>query len=115
MSCQSAVQLGPQAAETVLSRIAGKQPAPVNAKFVGQCISLGRRAGVFQFSHKNDAAVRFHVGGHAGAKLKEMVCRGTVWQLRYEARKPGARTWWGKDGKRQELLRARRDATPAGR
>ena len=115
MSCQSAVQLGPQAAETVLSRIAGKQPASIDVKFVGQCISLGRRAGVFQFSHKNDAAVRFHVGGHAGAKLKEFVCRGTVWQLRYEARKPGARTWWGKDGKRQELLRARRDATPAGR
>ena len=115
MSCQSAVQLGPQAAETVLSRIAGKQPASIDVKFVGQCISLGRRAGVFQFSHKNDAAVRFHVGGHAGAKLKEFVCRGTVWQLRYEARKPGARTWWGKDDKRQELLRARRDATPAGR
>lgn len=115
MSCQSAVQLGPQAAETVLSRIAGKQPAPVNVKFVGQCISLGRRAGIFQFAHRNDAALRFHLGGRPGARLKELVCRSTVWQLKYEARKPGARTWWGKDGKRQELLEAKRGETAVHR
>src|SRR5690606_35629558 len=29
MSCQAAIQLGPQAADTVLSRIAGEQPAPL--------------------------------------------------------------------------------------
>ena len=115
MSCQSAVQLGPQAAETVLSRLGGEQPASISVGFVGQCISLGRRAGIFQFAHKNDAAKRLHLGGRPGAKLKEFVCRSTVWQLRYEARKPGARTWWSKDGKRQELLRARRDEAPAGR
>ncbi|MFF5184186.1 NAD(P)/FAD-dependent oxidoreductase [Streptomyces sp. NPDC000345] len=113
MGCQSAVQLGPQAAETVLSRLAGRQPAPVSVGFAGQCISLGRRAGIFQFAHRDDVAVGMHLGGRPGARLKEFVCRSTVWQLRYEARKPGARTWWGKDDKRRLVLRDRRGEVPA--
>lgn len=111
MGCQSAVQLGPQAAETVLSRIAGEQPAPVDVAFLGQCISLGRRAGIFQFSHRNDTAIRLRLGGRLGAKVKELVCRSTVWQLGYEARKPGSHTWWAKDAKRQQLLRDKAPAT----
>ncbi|MFE1309198.1 NAD(P)/FAD-dependent oxidoreductase [Streptomyces sp. NPDC058755] len=113
MGCQSAVQLGPQAAETVLSRIAGEQPRPVDVGFAGQCISLGRRAGVFQFSRRNDTAIRLHVSGRAGARLKQLVCWSTVWQLAYEARKPGVRTWWSKDAERRQLLQARRGEAPA--
>jgi NADH:ubiquinone reductase (H+-translocating) len=71
MSCQAAVQLGPQAAQTVLSRVAGEQPAPINVGFFGQCISLGRRAGIFQVAHSNDAAITLYLGGQPGAKLKE--------------------------------------------
>ncbi|MEV4465570.1 FAD-dependent oxidoreductase [Micromonospora echinofusca] len=112
MGCQSAMQLGPQAAETVLSRIAGRQPAPVAVGFAGQCISLGRRAAVFQFARRNDTAVRFHLGGRTGARLKELVCRSIVWQLSYEARKPGGRAWWISDGTRQQLLRAKRSEAP---
>ncbi|MEV5752342.1 FAD-dependent oxidoreductase [Actinoallomurus sp. NPDC052308] len=112
MGCQSAVQLGPQAAETVLSRMAGERPAPVSVGFAGQCISLGRRAGIFQFSRRNDTAIRFYLGGRPGAKLKEFVCRSTVWQLGYEARKPGVRTWWAKDAKRRRLLQAERAEAP---
>ncbi|MGW4525460.1 NAD(P)/FAD-dependent oxidoreductase [Amycolatopsis sp. NPDC004378] len=105
MGCQSAVQLGPQAAETVLSRIAGTRPAPADVGFAGVCLSLGRRAGVFQFARRDDTAVRFHLGGRLGAKVKELVCRGTVKQLAGEARKPGARNVWLKDTRRRELLR----------
>ncbi|WP_067817677.1 NAD(P)/FAD-dependent oxidoreductase [Actinomadura kijaniata] len=110
MGCQSAVQLGPQAAETVLSRIAGERPASIDVGFLGQCISLGRHVGVFQFSRRNDTAIRLYVGGRPGAKLKELVCRSTVWQLGYEARRPGARTWWAKDARRRQLLQANREA-----
>ncbi|MFF1439779.1 NAD(P)/FAD-dependent oxidoreductase [Streptomyces sp. NPDC058295] len=115
--CQSAVQLGPQAAETVLSRIAGELPAPIDVGFAGQCLSLGRRSGVFQFARKNDMAVSLYLGGRLGGRVKEIVCRSTVWQLAYEARKPGVRTWWSKDGRRRELLRAQRGEAPdtAGR
>src|SRR4029450_6995659 len=108
MSCQAAVQLGPQAADTVLSRIAGEQPAPVNVGFFGQCISLGRRAGIFQVAHSNDAAIRLYIGGQPGAKLKEYVCKLTVKQLAHEARMPGSRYQWVKDGKRPQLRHAKR-------
>ncbi|KUO14796.1 NAD(P)/FAD-dependent oxidoreductase [Streptomyces dysideae] len=113
MGCQSAIQLGPQAAETVLSRIAGKEPATVSVGFAGQCISLGRRAGIFQFAHRNDTAIRLYLGGRPGAKLKEFVCKHTVKQLADEARKPGARAWWIKDDKRRHLLEAKRGEAPA--
>ncbi|WP_194816517.1 NAD(P)/FAD-dependent oxidoreductase [Nocardia sp. XZ_19_385] len=115
MGCQSAVQTGPQAAETVLSRIAGDEPSTIDVGFAGQCISLGRRAGIFQFSSKDDQANKHYLGGRPGALLKETVCWSTVWQLSYEARKPGARTWWSKDEKRQELLQAARAEAPVTR
>ena len=108
MSCQAAQQLGPQAAETVLSRVAGEQPAPITVGFAGQCISLGRRAAIFQVARRNDAAIRLYLGGWPGAELKERICRYTVKQLVYEARKPGSRNPWIKDDKRQQLLQAKR-------
>ncbi|WP_372662370.1 NAD(P)/FAD-dependent oxidoreductase [Amycolatopsis kentuckyensis] len=107
MGCQSAVQLGPQAAETVLSRLAGTAPAAADVGFAGQCLSLGRRAGVFQFSRRDDTATRLHLRGRLGAKVKELVCASTVKQLAYEARKPGARKWWVKDARRPERLATR--------
>ncbi|MGW4946030.1 NAD(P)/FAD-dependent oxidoreductase [Actinoplanes sp. NPDC004185] len=107
MSCQAAMQLGPQAARTVLSRIAGDQPAPVEVGFAGQCLSLGRRAGIFQFSHRSDTATRLHLAGRPGAALKELVCRSIIWQLSYEARHPGAVSWWAKDHQRAEMLAQR--------
>ncbi|MEV7344257.1 FAD-dependent oxidoreductase [Streptomyces sp. NPDC093544] len=112
MSCQAAVQLGPQAAETVLSRIAGEQPAPIDVGFVSMCVSLGRHAGIFQYADKADTAKKFYLGGRPGAKIKEFICKGTVWQLAYEARKPGARDRWMKDDKRRQLLQANRDKAP---
>src|SRR3954469_4138542 len=69
MSCQAASPLGAYAADTVLSRIAGEQPAPLALASAGQCLSLGRHDGVFQFSRRDDTATRFHLGSRAGAKL----------------------------------------------
>ncbi|WP_328411083.1 NAD(P)/FAD-dependent oxidoreductase [Nocardia sp. NBC_00403] len=112
MSCQAATRIGAHAADTVLSRIADEQPAPINLGFFGQCISLGRRAGIFQFASKDDTAIKFYLGGGPGAKLKEFVCKHTVKHLADEARKPGSLTWV-KDDKRRELLQAERGAAPA--
>lgn len=89
MSCQAAIQLGPQAAETVLSRIAGRTPRPVTAGFAGQCVSTGRRTGVFQVARPDDVAVPLRIGGRAGAVVKEVICRSIPAQLAAEARLPG--------------------------
>lgn len=105
MSCQAAIPLGAQAANTVLSRIAGDVPAAVNQAFTGQCVSLGRKAGVIQVAHLDDRPMPLFIGGRAAATIKEAVCKGTVWQLGVEARKPGSYVWL-KGGKRAERVAA---------
>lgn len=93
MSCQAAGPLGAQAANTVLGRIAGTEPAPLNQAFVGQCISLGRAAATFQLARTDDTPINAYLGGRAAAKLKEAICRGTLWAIRREAAKPGSYRW----------------------
>ncbi len=94
MSCQAAVPLGAQAANTVLSRIAGTEPAPLRMAFVAQCISLGRGAGTIQLAHTDDTALPLYVGGRAGAAINEAVCRSVVSALAREARRPGSVFWF---------------------
>ena len=101
MCCASAGQLGPQAANTVLSRIAGTQPAAFEYALPGTCTSLGRRAGILQLGHKNDTPVNIFVSGRLGARIKEVICKGTVWGQRREARKPGS-SFWFKGGPRPQ-------------
>jgi NADH dehydrogenase len=103
MSCQAAIPLGAQAANTVLSRIAGTAPAAVNQAFVGQCISVGRSYGTIQLARPDDTPINLAIGGRVAASIKEAICKGTVWGIRREAAKPG---WyrWLKGGKRSERL-----------
>jgi NADH dehydrogenase FAD-containing subunit len=105
MSCQAAIPLGAQAANTVLSRIEGTEPAVVNQAFTGQCISLGRRAGTIQLAHLDDRVMPLYIGGRTAATIKEAVCKGTISFLAREARKPGS-YFWLRGGKRAERLEA---------
>jgi len=93
MSCQAAGPLGAQAANTVLSRIAGDTPAPLNQAFTGQCISLGRSHATVQLARKDDTPVNVAVGGRFAASVKETVCKATVWAIRREATTPGSYFW----------------------
>jgi len=93
MSCYAAGPLGAQAARTVLSRIAGTEPAVIDLAFTGACVSLGRRSGVRQLARKDDTAVNVHLGGRAGAAIKELTCKLGVVKIRREARKPGSLIW----------------------
>lgn len=113
MSCQAALPLGSHAADTVLSRMAGEQPADFGKGIAAMCLSLGRRTGVFQLAHRNDTAMGLHLSGLLGARLKEAACRSSVQQLADEARTPGRHTWPVKDVKRRQLLQATRGAAPA--
>ncbi|WP_327309887.1 FAD-dependent oxidoreductase (plasmid) [Streptomyces sp. NBC_01298] len=106
MGCQSASQLGPQAADAVLRRIEGRRPEAAGVDFQGLCVSLGRGAGIFQFSRKDDTAIRFHIGGRMGARVKETVVSHTVKQFSAEARKAGARALKAKDDAEQPSVEA---------
>lgn len=99
MSCQAALPLGAQAAETVLSRIAGTEPKNVDQAFTGQCISVGRRFGTIQLARRDDSTIPLYVGGRAAATVKEAVCKGTISFITREKAKPGT-YFWLKAGKR---------------
>lgn len=109
MSCYTAQPLGAHAADTVLSRIAGKQPARVSLGFFGACVGLGRRAAVAQFAHKNDVASGMYIGGRfAAMAIKELGTKAVVNRMAREARRPGSHKWRKGDGTRRELLEAGR-------
>lgn len=109
MSCQAAIPLAAQAANTVLSRIAGAGPAVLNQAFTGQCISVGRSYGTIQLARTDDTPINLYIGGRTAASIKELVCKGTLWGLRKEAAKPG---WyrWLKGGDRPAQLNADQQA-----
>ena len=96
---QAAGPLGVQAANTVLSRIAGTEPAVINQALTGSCVSLGRHTAMRQLAGKDDTAVNIYIGGRLGAAIKEMTCKVAVSRIRREARKPGS-TGWVKGGRR---------------
>ena len=111
MSCQAAIPLGAQAANTILSRIAGTPPRPLDQAFAGTCASLGRHAATFQLAQRDDTSVNFYVGGRLGASIKELACRATLWSLRQEARRPGSAVWL-KGGRRATSAEQERATSP---
>ncbi|MDT2008098.1 FAD-dependent oxidoreductase [Rhodococcus opacus] len=117
MSCQAALPLGSHAADTVLSRITGERPADFGKGIAAMCVSLGRKDGVFQLAHRDDTAMRLHLRGRLGAKLKEAASASPVKQLAGEARKPGSHTWPVNDASRRQRVQAehgRSLAKPSG-
>ncbi|GGP14316.1 FAD-dependent oxidoreductase [Nonomuraea glycinis] len=101
MSCYAAGPLGAQAANTVLSRIAGTEPATIRLAFSGACVSLGRRSAIRQLAGKDDTAVNVYISGRMGAAIKEVTANFAVSRIRREARKPGSLVW-PKGGPRPE-------------
>ncbi|MGN9795919.1 NAD(P)/FAD-dependent oxidoreductase [Streptomyces sp. OZ13] len=93
MSSYAAGPLGAQAANTVLSRIAGTEPEMLDVAFSGACVSLGRRSAVRRLAGKDDSPVNLYVGGRAGAAIKEFTCKLGVGKIRREARTPGSLNW----------------------
>jgi NADH:ubiquinone reductase (H+-translocating) len=93
MSCQAAGPLAAQAANTVLARLSGDAPKPLDQAFVGSCISIGRSAATIQVARRDDSPTGVVISGRMGARIKEAICKGTVWGIRREARKPGSTVW----------------------
>jgi NADH:ubiquinone reductase (H+-translocating) len=93
MSSYAAGPLGAQAVDTVLSRIAGTEPAVLSVAFSGACVSLGRRSAVRQLAGRDDSPVNVYVGGRVGAAIKELTCKFGVAKIRREARRPGSLIW----------------------
>lgn len=115
MSCQAANPLGANAADNVLRRIAGEEPAPVNVATFFSCISLGPGSAVVQLASRQDVAKGVAIGGRLGAKIKYGSFPGIVKELAHEGKEPGSYKWPVKNPKRQLQLEARRVETLATR
>ncbi|MFC9437623.1 NAD(P)/FAD-dependent oxidoreductase [Nocardia sp. NPDC057030] len=89
MSCQAAIPMGAHGADTVLALIRGEEPEPLSLGLAGQAISLGRRDGFIQATHRDDSARGFTLSGRVAAVAKEQVCRWTLTSMRF----PRAYRW----------------------
>ncbi len=89
MACQSALPMGLTAADTVLSRIAGEEPATLDFGFNGIGISLGRRSGVVQFHERDDTPRDRAFAGRIALSVKDLGLKAAMAGLRVEALRPG--------------------------
>jgi NADH dehydrogenase FAD-containing subunit len=115
MSMQAALPLGAHAADTVLRRIAGEEPVPIEIGLFFQCISLGRKVGTVQLASRQDVANRFAIGGRLAARIKTASFGQLVDELAHEGREPGSYSWRVKNRKRRQQVLARRGDTPGRR
>ncbi|WP_243064805.1 NAD(P)/FAD-dependent oxidoreductase [Humibacter sp. RRB41] len=113
MSCQAAGPLGAQAADTVLSRVAGSEPKLLDVALTGSCVSLGRRAAVRQFAHKDDSSTNMSLTGPLGVAYKEFTSWFSVRRIRIESRRPGLLPWPKGGPRPQQAVRATRQNTAA--
>lgn len=101
MGCVTALPLGTHAGENVAAALAGSPLRPFSFGFPGRNISLGRRAGLVQFTDRRDRPSARIITGMAAATVKELVCRMTLEAVRGELRTGlplyhwlGGDGWW---------------------
>ena len=112
MSMLAANPLGAHAADTVLRRISGEEPVPIDIGLFFQCISLGRGVAAVQLASKQDVANRFSIGGRLGSKIKTDSFTQLIEVLAHEAHEPGSYSWRFKNRKRQQQVLASRGDSP---
>lgn len=94
MACATAMPMGAYVANHLTAQLQGQRaPAPFRFSYLLQCISLGRHDGLVQLVESDDRPKRHIITGWAAARIKEFICRYTVWSL-YQARRwPGSYRW----------------------
>ncbi|MBF6297863.1 FAD-dependent oxidoreductase [Nocardia amamiensis] len=82
MACATALPTGKHAADAVVALMRGAQARPLRFRYVLQCLSLGRRDGLVQFVHADDAPGGMVLTGRTAAWVKERIVRGAAWAAR---------------------------------
>ncbi|WP_063049536.1 NAD(P)/FAD-dependent oxidoreductase [Nocardia arthritidis] len=75
MACATALPTGKHAADAVVARMRGREPKELRFRYVLHCLSLGRRDGVVQAVHADDAPARTVLTGRTAAWVKERIVR----------------------------------------
>jgi NADH dehydrogenase FAD-containing subunit len=85
MGCKYAMPMAVHAAENLARELRGESGRPFRFGDSGFCISLGRKHGLVQLNHRDGTAKQVITGKWA-VRIKEWICRFTVWSLRLERR-----------------------------
>ena len=75
MSCAAAEPMGAHVADNILALTLGHEPENFSLGFVNHALSLGRRQGLIQFTHRDDTPRRQLISGLPGAVGKEIISR----------------------------------------
>lgn len=86
MSCASALPGGAQAGENVARFLRGEEPLPYSMAFGLRCISLGRKEALVQFVTGDDRPLPKIWTGRRAVWVKELICRMTLFVVRWEVR-----------------------------
>lgn len=94
MGCVSAMPMGAHAADALAAQLSdAAEPAPFEFAFLLRCVSLGRRRALVQTVDACDVPRERVFTGWLAARIKELICRYTVWSLHWERRFPGLYSW----------------------
>lgn len=93
MACATAMPQGAYAAGHLVARLNQQTIKPFGFAYALRCISLGRKNALVQFVHKDDTVKETIAGGWLAARIKEMICRYTIWGLKLEKWLAGS-YWW---------------------
>ncbi|TGM12244.1 NADH dehydrogenase FAD-containing subunit [Leptospira selangorensis] len=87
MACATALPMGIYLGERI-SNLLGKKSEigqkPFELAYVGRCVSLGRKEGLFQFLNYDDSPKEKFWKGRLGAFVKELICKFTVFSFKAE-------------------------------
>lgn len=111
MGCKSAFPSGQHVAHNLSAVLAGVTERPFWYPGLPFCISLGRADAVIEFPALRSTPMVLK--GRLAARIKELICRGTVWALAFERRR-AAWAHWVRTRKTQRLP-AQVDVDSAGR
>ncbi|WP_250008820.1 NAD(P)/FAD-dependent oxidoreductase [Actinoplanes sp. M2I2] len=79
MCCGMSVLAAWQAADAIAARLTGRDVPQISMRYNAQCISLGRRDGLLQFTDAEDRATSKVLTGRKAARFKEFVSSGATW------------------------------------
>ncbi|MFD4457292.1 NAD(P)/FAD-dependent oxidoreductase [Nocardia sp. NPDC058480] len=81
MACATAIPAGQYVVGAITARARGREPEPMNGRYVAQCISLGRNDAVLQLVKADDTPTNTVFKGRIGVVMKELIVRGTAFTV----------------------------------
>jgi NADH:ubiquinone reductase (H+-translocating) len=87
MGCKAAFPTGAHAADNIVRALRGELEQPFSYVAVPFCVSLGRRDAVLELPPRTAHGRPKLLRGRLAARIKELICRGTLWALALERRR----------------------------